>query len=42
MKAKWDTIQKTLNTHHRFKKSKGKKASAFTISDAHSFRLILE
>src|SRR5260370_33084926 len=40
MKAKWDSIQKVLNTHHRSKKSKGKKM--FTISDTHSSRLILE
>jgi len=40
MKAKWDSIQKVLNTHRRSKKSKGKKM--FTISDAHSSRLILE
>ncbi len=40
MKAKWDSIQKVLNTHCRSKKSKGKKV--FMISDAHSSRLILE
>jgi len=42
MKAKWDTIQMALNTHHRFKKLKGKKASTFTIADTHSSKLILE
>ena len=40
MKAKWDSIQKVLNTCCRSKKSKGKKT--FMISDAHSSRLILE
>jgi len=42
MKAKWDGIQKALNLSHRFKKPKAKKPSTFTVSDAHSSRLIFE
>ncbi len=40
MKIKWGSIQKVLITCCRFKKPKGKKA--FTVSDAHSSRLVLE